>query len=154
MGGEEEEKGEKVARTDASFRLSSCFFFARHHASDIIAGSLLGLVIGWYSYRQYELSLLVLPSFSKLSPHSVISLQSLFIQTTPNSPTLSATDRTPLASLETKRIPISKELPQTSLKRSESTLRTHLPSVRTAISSSDLERGFFSRSIKARSEGS
>lgn len=132
-----------MARTDASFRLSSCcfFFFARHHASDIIAGSLLGLVIGWYSYRQCELSLLVLPSSSKLSPHSVISLQSLFIQTTPHSPTLSATDRTPLASLETKRIPISKELPQTSLKRSESTRRTHLPSVRTAISSSDLERG-------------
>ena len=25
----------------------------RHHASDIIAGSLLGILIGWYSYRQY-----------------------------------------------------------------------------------------------------
>lgn len=25
----------------------------RHHVGDIIAGSLLGLLIGWYSYRQY-----------------------------------------------------------------------------------------------------
>lgn len=25
----------------------------RHHATDIIAGSLLGLLIGWFCYRQY-----------------------------------------------------------------------------------------------------